>query len=114
MLRNQHKFREAVFTILMLAGTLILVGGFAVLPMQAILLFRDGHWTEPHFRVLWHIFGVSEPDFPAMRGLQKMIVWYLSLPLSLGLMGVGITLFYSGWGLKATDRTTKFVRDDVL
>jgi hypothetical protein len=53
--------------------------------MRAPLEMRDA----------WEFVGGREPQL-AWQGIQKIVLWILSVPLSVGLGLVGLALFFTG------------------
>jgi hypothetical protein len=37
------------------------------------------------FRAAWHSVGGTEPDLPGLRGVQKILLWFLDQPLGVSL-----------------------------
>jgi hypothetical protein len=85
--------------IIALAGYLIVLTGYLILGFQGILWLKDGHWTPFAMREIVSVFVGDAPiPYPTLswQGIQKIAVWLLDAPLSIGLMVVGAVTVVAG------------------
>lgn len=68
-----------------LVGCAMTLVGFIVIWRQILGWLQIGNWSPMEFRAAWHAVGGTEPDLPGLRGLQKILVWFLDQPLSVSL-----------------------------
>ena len=72
-----------------LGGGAMILAGFIVILRQVVGWLYTGNWSPMEFRAAWHAVGGTEPDLPGLRGVQKILVWFLDQPLSVSLAVYG-------------------------
>lgn len=73
-----------------LGGGVMILAGFIVVLRQIVGWLHTGNWSPMEFRAAWQAVGGAEPDLPDLRGVQKILVWFLDQPLSLSLAVYGV------------------------
>jgi hypothetical protein len=98
---------EALWALIVkLVGVLVILYGFGVFGYQVLLWLQEGVWTSFELRSewawLWGVIGLPgpEPEF-SWLGVQRITLWLLGSPLSLGLIVTGITILVFGLKLEA-------------
>ena len=74
-----------------LCGALGFMAAFILLGYQAVLWLREGQWTPIPISSVLNKFSIdynSVVDI-SWAGIQKILVWILDLPLSLGIIAFG-------------------------
>jgi hypothetical protein len=85
-----------IFAVPLLGGMFMILAGFIVVVRQATGWVHTGTWSPLEFRLAWRAIGGTEPDLPDLRGIQKILVWFLDQPLSVSLAVYGAVLFVAG------------------
>ena len=86
-------------------GFLIGLLGPLVVGFQGIHWFREGYWPPVNIRDGLSVFNHWQPirnPFWEWQGVQKLIVWVLDVPLSIGLIVLGCTI--GALGLHSADK----------
>lgn len=78
-----------ILAVPLLGGFAMMLAGFIVVVRQVAWWLQAGNWPPMEFRTAWHVVGGTEPDFPGLRGLQRVLVWFLDQPLSVSLAVYG-------------------------
>jgi hypothetical protein len=72
-------------------GGLTLLGSIGTLLTQAVMWLRDGHWMPLPWSLVWNGLGGKQPDY-SWAGVQKIALFILDLPLSLGFVLLGLLI----------------------
>jgi hypothetical protein len=105
-------FRATKFDLVMgyaviTTGVCAIICGIIVLLYQCTFWLRHGFWTPVELKDAWLWIG---GPYPALRwqGIQKIVLWILSLPFSIVAIVAGIPIAISGG--KSVDQTLASMR----
>jgi hypothetical protein len=77
-------------------GGFFVFGGLGALGYQTYWWMKEGIWHSLPLSVVW-VWGFgSLPSIPNWRGLEKIVFWILSFPISGSLIIVGTLIFFLG------------------
>lgn len=98
--RQDVLFAQAV----VLLGIGILLCGLAVVGYQCFFWLRDGVWTPIEIHTIWQMLSWPEPNFTNFKwvgfewiGVQKLVVIFLGIPVSVVLILTGPAIALIGW-----------------
>jgi hypothetical protein len=89
-------FSVVILAATFLGGSFMILGALIVIWNQIVGWLQTGEWSPLEFRAAWHAVGGTEPDLPGLRGVQKILVWFLDQPLSVSLAAYGAILVALG------------------
>jgi hypothetical protein len=85
-----------VLAVPFLGGGAMISAGLIVVLRQIVGWLYTGNWPPMEFRAAWHAVGGTEPDLPGLRGVQKILAWFLDQPLSVSLAVYGAIVIVLG------------------
>jgi hypothetical protein len=91
----------------MIAGVCAIICGVGVFAYQCVFWLHYGFWTPVELQDAWLWIGGPYPAF-RWQGIQKIVLWILSLPFSLVAIVAGIPIAISGG--KSVDQTLSAMR----
>lgn len=81
-------------------GLCLSITGYCALGYQFLLWLKYGSWSPLAFRLVLELIGVREPA-SSSRGIERIAVWMLDLPLSGFLIISGLAIIVFGVGITA-------------
>ena len=78
-------------------GSLVVLGGACTFGYQCFRLVQAGSWPSFEVMDVW-IWARLPPPHIQWRGIQKMVEWFLDLPLNVALLFGGVLIIsIGGW-----------------
>lgn len=97
----RHRLGEKIGRLVQLPGVACVVAGVFVFGSQCLWWIEDKVWYPKTFFDLWLDLGFTFREVGSPH-LQSIVLWVLDLPLSGGLLLLGIALLWLGDRLKRT------------